>query len=56
MTDWHRLRGHKVRVLASGVAHRGVVVEMGEDSLVLRTETGIQEIPWDRISQVVEEA
>jgi len=55
MTDWNRLRGRRVRVQASGVTYRGVVVEMGESSLVLRTESGVQEIPWERIAQVEEE-
>jgi len=56
VTDWNRLRGQRVRVMASGFAYRGIVVELGEGALVLRTETGIQEIPWERISQVTEEA
>ena len=55
MTEWHRLRGKRVRVHASGVIYRGVLLEMGEGSLVLRTESTVQEIPWDRISQVAEE-
>jgi len=55
MTEWHRLRGRRVQVHASGVAYRGVVVEMGEASLLLRSDSGMQEIPWDRISQVAEE-
>jgi len=55
MTEWHRLRGRRVRVHASGVAYLGVVVEMGETSLLLRSDLGMQEIPWDRISQVEKE-
>jgi hypothetical protein len=56
MTEWNRLRGKRVRVSASGVAYEGVVVEMGENCLVLRSASGFREIPWEQIAQVAEEA
>lgn len=54
MSDWSRLGGRTVRVVASGVEYRGVVVEMGEGALMLRSSTGMLEIPWERISHVEE--
>ncbi len=53
-SDWRRLTGKPVRVTALGVEFRGVVVEMGERGLLLRTQTGYREIPWDRITSVRE--
>lgn len=41
-------------MVASGVEYRGVVVEMGEGALMLRSSTGMLEIPWERISHVEE--
>ena len=55
MADWRRLRGKKVRVLAAGVEYRGTVVELGIESLILKSAAGFREIAWDRISRVVEE-
>ncbi|MDW7709269.1 MAG: hypothetical protein SCH98_02250 [Deferrisomatales bacterium] len=54
MTEWRRLRGTQVRVTASGVEYRGIVVEMGEEALVLRSPTGMLEIPWDRVTHLEE--
>lgn len=54
MTDWKRLRGKTVAVLADGVEYRGTVVELGLESLVLRGAAGMREIPWDRIGRVAE--
>jgi len=55
MTDWRRLQGKAVRVTASGMEYRGVLVELGESALVLRSPTGVREIPWETVSQVREE-
>jgi len=55
MADWRRLRGKRVRVLAAGVEYRGTVVELGIESLILKSAGGFREIAWDRISRVVEE-
>lgn len=52
--DWRRLRGRAVRVTASGVEYRGVVVELGEEALLLRGDSGFREIPWTRITQIDE--
>ena len=53
-SDWRRLTGKRVSVTALGVEFRGVVVEMGERGILLRTPSGYREIPWDRISSVRE--
>ncbi|MBE0617411.1 MAG: hypothetical protein IH608_05740 [Proteobacteria bacterium] len=55
MADWRQLRGKGVRVIASGVEYRGLVVELGESALVLRCATGVREIPWETVSQVQED-
>ncbi len=51
-SDWRGLTGKQVAVTALGVEFRGVVVEMGERGILLRTQSGYREIPWDRISSV----
>ncbi|RMG89554.1 MAG: hypothetical protein D6708_09785 [Candidatus Dadabacteria bacterium] len=50
MRDWRHLTGKPVVVVAAGVEHRGVAVEMGERGILLRTPSGFREIPWDRIT------
>lgn len=50
MRDWRHLTGEPVIVVAAGVEHRGVAVEMGERGILLRTSSGFREIPWDRIT------
>lgn len=55
MTDWRQLTGKAVRAMASGVEYRGVVVELGETVLVLRSVTGVVEIPWERVSSLEED-
>jgi hypothetical protein len=55
MKDWRYLKGKKVLVHASGIVYRGVVVELGPSSLVLKGTTGFQEIPWERITRMEEE-
>jgi hypothetical protein len=55
MTDWRKLRGRTVTVHASGTSYRGTVVEIGVHSLLLRATAGFREIPWERITRVVEE-
>lgn len=54
-TDWRRLQGKAVRVIAAGMEYRGVLVELGEGALVLRSPTGVREIPWETVSQVRED-
>ncbi len=54
MTDWRRLVGREVSVTASGLLYRGKVVELGPHSLLLKTVTGVREIPWERITRVTE--
>ena len=55
MTDWAKLRGHSVSVYAGGVLYRGTVVELGPHSLLLRAAGGFREIPWEKITRVLEE-
>jgi hypothetical protein len=54
--DWRRLKGRHVVVVASGVEYRGLVVELGETSLLLRSPAGHREIDWERITRVTEVA
>lgn len=56
MKPWSNLRGREVTVLASGIRYRGTVVEMGEESLLLRSATGFREIPWERVTRIEEVA
>lgn len=55
MGDWRRLVHKPVVVRASGVEYRGVVVELGERALLLRTPSGHLEIPWDRVTSLRED-
>ncbi len=55
MGDWRRLVGRPVVVTASGVEYRGVVVELGEHALMLRTPSGHLEIPWERVTSLAED-
>ena len=52
--DWRRLKGRHVVVVASGVEYRGLVVELGETSLLLRSSGGHREIDWERITRMTE--
>lgn len=54
MKDWSRLRGKSVTVHASGITYRGVVVEIGVASLLLKASSGFREIPWERIQRIDE--
>lgn len=55
MNHGRNLKGKQVTVHASGTVYRGTVVEMGEDTLVLRAAGGFREIPWDRVTRVTDE-
>lgn len=55
MKDWRHLTGKSVRVQASGITYRGVVVELGISSLILKGPGGFQEIPWERITLLEED-
>ena len=54
MRDWKHLRGKSVIVHASGIVYRGVVVELGVSNLLLRAPAGFREIPWERVTRIVE--
>jgi autotransporter translocation and assembly factor TamB len=55
MADWRQLTGKAVRVMASGVEYRGVVVELGETAVLLHGLTGAVEIPWERVTSLEED-
>ncbi len=53
--DWRGLTGKAVVVVAGGIRYRGVLLEMGDASLVLRSARGFQEIPWERVTSLAED-
>ena len=55
MRDWQHLKGKKVVVNAGGIQYRGVVMELGERTLLLRAAGGHREIPWERITRMQED-
>jgi hypothetical protein len=55
LKDLRTLKGKKVEVRASGIVYRGVVVELGPSTLVLKGTGGFQEIPWERITRMEED-
>lgn len=48
----HELTGKEVEVSANGIIYRGVLVEIGETDVHLRSETGYIIIPIDRILEI----
>lgn len=56
MKDWRHLKGKRVVVTAGGLEYRGTVWELGEQTLVLRTTGGHQEISWERVTGIREQS
>jgi hypothetical protein len=54
MTEWRHLKGKHVAVHAFGTVYRGVVVELGAASLLLKGVAGALEVPWERVTRVEE--
>ena len=55
MREWRHLKGKRVVVSAAGVEYRGVVIELGESTLLLRAAGGHREIPWERVTAMRED-
>ena len=54
ITVLERLKRKPVEVHAGGFVYRGILVEVTEREILLRTQTGFVSVPMERISSVVD--
>lgn len=52
MLNWKNYTGREVVVHARGVVYEGVLVEMTETSIALRSVLGYREVPMDGVTKV----